>query len=78
MDDPPGNKLEKRKKRRWNRKPEVTSWFNMTMGACNLSIVWPVPHITFREAQKSDSCVSKPTRRNDKDKRTNRRRPTHV
>jgi hypothetical protein len=79
MDEPlPGHKVEKRKKRRWDRKPEVTNWFSTWMGECSFSVVWTVPHITLRETQKSNSCLRRPTRRNDRDKRSTCRRSARV
>ena len=69
-----GHKSEKRKKRRWDRKPEVTNSFSTTLGVYSFSVVWTVPHISLRETQKSNSCLHRPTRRNDRDKRITRRR----
>ena len=43
----PGQKVEKRKKRRWDRKPEVSDDLNF-----RFEIDWTVPHITFREKRK--------------------------
>lgn len=45
----PGHKKEKRKKRRWDRKPQVSHWFSMTFGSYTMEILCDVPHITFRE-----------------------------
>jgi hypothetical protein len=43
----PGHKKEKRKKRRWDRKPETHEGVRF-----RFETQWEVPHITFREKKK--------------------------
>ena len=48
----PGHKEEKRKKRRWDRKPEVYHGFGTMLGEYTIYTSYEVPHITFREKKK--------------------------
>jgi len=50
-DEPlPGQKKpEKRRKRRWDRKPEVFHGYCNTLGSYVVETLCDVPHITFRE-----------------------------
>ena len=51
-DEPlPGRKVEKRKKRRWDRKPEVIETGGL-YGIEVIEIMCEVPHKTFRERKK--------------------------
>jgi hypothetical protein len=44
----PGRKSEKRKKRRWDRTPEVIEDYKYG----RFEIDWTVPHLTFRDKPK--------------------------